>query len=124
MSDRESYLIRLSDQIVPLAWQEPPVEMSEAERVFICIWQLEAEVNNGGFTQYFTNSSGDPCSMRKFRHTKGRFALLSAACCPTRRYSFSATARSNRAMVPFGVELRRFDRATEALWLAVERPIR
>ena len=59
MSEQESYLIRLSDQVVPLVWQDPPAEISEAERVFICIWQLEAEVNNGGFAQYFTNSSGD-----------------------------------------------------------------
>jgi hypothetical protein len=27
-------------------------------------------------------------------------------------------------MVPFGTELRRFDRATEALWLAAERQVR
>ena len=59
MADREAYLIRLSDQIVPLIWQEPPAEMTDAERVFICIWQLEAEVNNGGFAQYYTNSAGD-----------------------------------------------------------------
>jgi len=59
VSERESYLIRLSDQIVPLIWQDPPAEITDAERVFICIWQLEAEVNNGGFAQYYTNSSGD-----------------------------------------------------------------
>jgi hypothetical protein len=62
VSERESYLIRLSDQVVPLVWEEPPAEMSDAERVFICIWQLEAEVNNGGFAQYYTNSSGDLAS--------------------------------------------------------------
>lgn len=28
------------------------------QRVFATIWQLEAEVNNGGFSQYFFNSDG------------------------------------------------------------------
>jgi hypothetical protein len=59
VSERESYLIQLSDQVVPLIWQTPSAEITEAERVFICVWQLEAEVNNGGFAQYYTNSSGD-----------------------------------------------------------------
>lgn len=59
MSERESYLIALSDKVVPLIWESPPVEMTEPERVFVCVWQLEAEVNNGGFAQYYTNSSGD-----------------------------------------------------------------
>jgi len=59
VSERESYLIQLSDQLVPLIWQSPPVEITKPERVFICIWQLEAEVNNGGFAQYYTNAAGD-----------------------------------------------------------------
>jgi hypothetical protein len=59
VSEIESYLIQLSDQVVPLIWQSPPAEITDAERVFICVWQLEAEVNNGGFAQYYTNSSGD-----------------------------------------------------------------
>jgi hypothetical protein len=59
MSDRESYLIQLSDTVVPLIWETPPAEITQAERVFICVWQLEAEINNGGFHQYYTNSAGD-----------------------------------------------------------------
>lgn len=59
MSDRESYLIELSDKVVPLIWQSPPPDITDPERVFICVWQLEADVNNGGFAQYYTNSSGD-----------------------------------------------------------------
>jgi hypothetical protein len=27
--------------------------------VFVCVWELEADVNNGGFDQYYFNSSGD-----------------------------------------------------------------
>ena len=33
--------------------------LSEIEKTFICIWSLEGEVNNGGFDQWFFNSSGD-----------------------------------------------------------------
>ncbi len=34
-------------------------QLSHAEQVFIAIWELEAEVNNGGFDLYFLNSAGD-----------------------------------------------------------------
>jgi hypothetical protein len=45
-------------------------ELAEADRVLICIWELESEVNNGGFHQYYFNSSGDyayfaPTALRK-----------------------------------------------------------
>lgn len=33
--------------------------LSQAEQVVYCIWWLEGEVNNGGFYQFFLNSSGD-----------------------------------------------------------------
>jgi hypothetical protein len=33
--------------------------LTEPEKFFLCVWQLEAEINNGGFDQYFLNSSGD-----------------------------------------------------------------
>ena len=33
--------------------------LSEPERVFLCVQDVESEVNNGGFLQYFYNSSGD-----------------------------------------------------------------
>ncbi len=32
--------------------------LSAAQRVFFLVWELESEVNNGGFWQYFYNSSG------------------------------------------------------------------
>jgi hypothetical protein len=35
---------------------------SETQKVFSAIWALESEVNNGGFLQYFSNSSGDTAS--------------------------------------------------------------
>jgi uncharacterized protein DUF4375 len=58
VSTPESYLIRLSKRIVPLTWDSPS-ELTAAERHFACVWQLEAEVNNGGFHQYYFNSAGD-----------------------------------------------------------------
>jgi hypothetical protein len=33
--------------------------LSQPERSLLCVTRLEAEVNNGGFDQYFFNSSGD-----------------------------------------------------------------
>ena len=33
--------------------------LSEQEKLIYCIWWLEGEVNNGGFHQFFSNSSGD-----------------------------------------------------------------
>jgi hypothetical protein len=33
--------------------------LTPAERVFLCVWNLEAEVNNGGFEQFYINSAGD-----------------------------------------------------------------
>ncbi|GAB5382090.1 MAG: hypothetical protein Alis3KO_36030 [Aliiglaciecola sp.] len=33
--------------------------LSEKEKAIFTIWWLEAEVNNGGFNQYFWNSAGD-----------------------------------------------------------------
>ncbi|MBI2393459.1 MAG: DMP19 family protein [Deltaproteobacteria bacterium] len=34
-------------------------ELTEVERVIATVWALEADVNNGGFDQFFFNSSGD-----------------------------------------------------------------
>jgi len=37
-------------------------EQSLPQRVFSAIWALESEVNNGGFPQYFLNSSAESAS--------------------------------------------------------------
>jgi len=34
-------------------------ELEESEKVLSTIWAMEAEVNNGGFDQFFFNSAGD-----------------------------------------------------------------
>jgi len=37
--------------------------LSKPEQVFAVIWMLEAELNNGGFSQYLFNSSGDEAAL-------------------------------------------------------------
>jgi|SRR5205823_13843906 len=37
-------------------------EQSQPQKVFSAIWALESEVNNGGFSQYFLNSSAESAS--------------------------------------------------------------
>ena len=49
--------------------------LSTAERVFLCVWNLEAEVNNGGFEQFYINSAGDnaletPSALREIGATQ------------------------------------------------------
>lgn len=39
-------------------WGVDYAALSRPEQVFLCIWELESEVNNGGFHQYFYNDSG------------------------------------------------------------------
>jgi hypothetical protein len=34
-------------------------QLDEADKVLVTIWSLEGDVNNGGFDQYYFNSSGD-----------------------------------------------------------------
>jgi Domain of unknown function (DUF4375) len=51
-------LIKLSESPTSRFWRLDYQELSPPERVFLLIWELESEVNNGGFQQYFHNSSG------------------------------------------------------------------
>ena len=60
IDDREMNrrLIRLSESPTSRFWRLDYKDLSIPERVFLVIWELESEVNNGGFQQYFYNSSG------------------------------------------------------------------
>jgi hypothetical protein len=51
-------LIKLSASPTSRFWRLDYDELSAPERVFLLILELESEVNNGGFHQYFYNSSG------------------------------------------------------------------
>ncbi|MCK6459466.1 MAG: DMP19 family protein [Planctomycetes bacterium] len=55
--DKNALLIRLSEE--GRFWRVEFERLTLAERVFRAIWELEGEVNNGGFEQYFFNTSGD-----------------------------------------------------------------
>jgi hypothetical protein len=51
-------LIRLAESPNIRFWRVDYDQLSSPERVFGLIWELESEVNNGGFHQYFLNSTG------------------------------------------------------------------
>ena len=55
-------------------------ELDEAEKIVFAIWKLEAEVNNGGFAQYFFNSS-DPSSPHIIEYLDRIRAHKSAMVC-------------------------------------------
>jgi hypothetical protein len=57
--DKNRILIELSEGPRTHYGRIPYEEQSKAQQVFSAIWALESEVNNGGFAQYFANSSGD-----------------------------------------------------------------
>src|SRR5437660_149650 len=54
--DKNTYLIRLSESehtdFGQIAFDKQP----EVQQVFSAVWELESQVNNGGFDQYFRNS--------------------------------------------------------------------
>ena len=52
-------MFALSEVLVPRSWDGGYSDLAEHERVFVCVWELEATVQEGGFTQYFIDSSGD-----------------------------------------------------------------
>src|SRR5262245_33332340 len=58
MVDPNKYLIDLSEKLCPLVWDAPLSELSKPEQVFVCVYEVERELNNGGFDQFFRNSPG------------------------------------------------------------------
>lgn len=53
--DDETRLLHIAEKLQSLPFEN----LNNFQRVFITIWDLEAEVNNGGFMQYFFNSAGE-----------------------------------------------------------------
>ena len=60
-AETEAFLISLSNRLWPIA-NERFSDLSPSEQVFILVWEVETEVNNGGFNQFFLNSAGDRAS--------------------------------------------------------------
>jgi hypothetical protein len=58
MEEMNRRLIELAESPNVRFWRIDYGALSPPERVFRAVWELEAEVNNGGFHQYFWNSSG------------------------------------------------------------------
>jgi len=55
--DKNKILIKLSESAMTKVWKEDFANQSFPQKVFSAIWEVEAEVNNGGFSQYFFNNS-------------------------------------------------------------------
>lgn len=56
--DKNSFLIDLSESTRTDFGRVEFASQPEDQKVFSAIWKLEAEVNNGGFLQYFENDRG------------------------------------------------------------------
>ena len=60
IEDKNDFLIALSGWLgSKCAYGEAMERLSDAEKTFYIIWGLEVEVNNGGFSQFFYNTSGN-----------------------------------------------------------------
>jgi hypothetical protein len=68
--NKDLFLIKLSESKRTQFRKVDFADQSEAQKVFSVIWELEGQVNNGGFAQFFTNSGGEvanhaPWALRK-----------------------------------------------------------
>ena len=62
LEDKNDFIIELDTYIVrKCKYGESLSLLNEYERVFFLCQQFEKEVNNGGFNQYYFNSSGENC---------------------------------------------------------------
>jgi hypothetical protein len=57
--DKNQTLITLSESDRTAFGKQDFAEQSIPQKVFSAIWAVESEVNNGGFSQYFQNSSSE-----------------------------------------------------------------
>lgn len=59
MNKDQPDLFKVSDRVFDRYAKIGYDKLAQPEKVFVCIWGLEGEVNNGGLDQYYFNSSGD-----------------------------------------------------------------
>ena len=57
--NKNAFLIDLSESEKTKFGKEDFAHQSHPQKLFSAIWLLEAEVNNGGFSQYFLNSTDE-----------------------------------------------------------------
>jgi hypothetical protein len=60
--NKNRILIDLSGSDKTKVGKEEFSEQSFPQRVFSAVWEVESEVNNGGFSQYFLNDSAESAS--------------------------------------------------------------
>ena len=60
--NKNGILISLSESEKTKFGKEDSARQSLPQKVFSAIWAVESEVNNGGFSQYFSNSGGESAS--------------------------------------------------------------
>lgn len=56
---KNEILINLSESGMTKVGKEDFARQSLPQKAFSAIWELESEVNNGGFSQYFSNESAE-----------------------------------------------------------------
>jgi hypothetical protein len=56
--DKNAFLIQLSESDRTQFGRVDFESQSDDQRVFSAIWELESQVNNGGFAQYFSSAEG------------------------------------------------------------------
>jgi hypothetical protein len=56
--DKNAFLIQLSESDRTQLGRVEFGDQSDEQRVFSAIWELESQVNNGGFAQYFSGAEG------------------------------------------------------------------
>ena len=60
--NKNEILIDLSESEMTKVGKEEFAKQSLPQKVFSAIWEVESEVNNGGFSQYFLNESAESAS--------------------------------------------------------------
>ena len=60
--NKNKILIDLSESEMTRIGKEEFAHQSLPQKVFTAIWEVESEVNNGGFSQYFSNDSAESAS--------------------------------------------------------------
>ena len=59
MADSLDVVFEFVEPVIEKLEKSGSDSLSELETTILSVWLLEADVNNGGFNQYFWNSSGD-----------------------------------------------------------------
>ncbi len=59
MSERTNFLISIGDKVRKRIGSVGFEGLTEVERNYFCLAELEDEVNNGGFDQFYFNTAGD-----------------------------------------------------------------